>query len=218
MPIDRCQRQPSRVSIRWRGRRAPPPRSGRGPAAPCARAGRSRSSRGTGRTGRRSARRCRTTEKSDSLIWIDSRSFSASALAAASARASVSARPVGEARAMRARTAPPRSPRGRWPTSSRPDAVQFSGTRVPTRDVTRKWPGPSAIASTTMWSPSRPQICTVSSTVAAQVVHLVGRDVEEIERLGDRRGRNDTAAGRATPCRRPRRCSMRFSTRSSMIA
>lgn len=101
------------------------------------------------------------TEKSDSLIWIDSCSASAAAAAADSTAALVSARSVGDHRADRRKSAT-RSLADRCPTRSRPCAVQLSGTRVPIREVTRKWPGHSDIASTTTWS--RSQICTVFAT------------------------------------------------------
>lgn len=71
------------------------------------------------------------TEKSDSPACIDRPCSNAAAAARASTFSSVSARPVGEAIAHRVKMAR-RSASGKWPTSSRPDAVQFSGVRVPT--------------------------------------------------------------------------------------
>src|SRR5579871_4282138 len=89
------------------------------------------------------------TRKSVSLIWIERRSAKACRESFARAFGLVSARAVGEALAPALKIAR-RSASGRWPTRSRPDAVQFRGTRVPTSDITRKWPGPSAMARTTV--------------------------------------------------------------------
>ena len=68
---------------------------------------------------------------------------------------------VGETRAERLKMVS-NSSRPRWPTSSRPEAVQLRGLREPTREVTWNWPPPSSMARTTIVSWSRPQTCTVS--------------------------------------------------------
>src|SRR5215218_1015186 len=97
------------------------------------------------------------TEKSDSLIWIDRRSRRAFAEASESASGFVLARPVGDTFEACLKVSS-RSLSGRCPRRRRPEAVQFRGTREPIFDVIRKCPGPSAMAITTIWSPSRPQI------------------------------------------------------------
>ena len=74
---------------------------------------------------------------------------------------------VGDATAQR-RKSSSLSASGKWPARSRPDAVQLSGTLLPTRDVTRKWPGPSAICNTTRICESLPvTICVDLSAASA---------------------------------------------------
>ena len=120
------------------------------------------------------------TEKSDSPAWMESPCSSAAAALRASCSLSVSARPVGDTVAERPKISS-LSASDRCPTSRRPEAVQFSGERVPTR-------GDLEMVGSLLHREHDHVVAVAAADLhrladfAAELVHLVARFGEEIER------------------------------------